>query len=325
MRLILNIRKPGMLTTVQDLGRWGYQALGVPVAGAVDRGALRLGNLLCGNPENLAGLEIALLGPAIEFEGRGLIALAGADLGARLNGRDVPRWSVLLVRDGDVLDFGGFRQRGCYAYLAAAGGFDLPEVMGSRSTYLRGGFGGYRGRALKAGDRLVGGEPAGDWPRLADFVCPAILAGETDPGQPIPVLPGPQEDVLDPAALDLLFSATFKVTRQTDRMGCRLEGPALSHRGKVDIVSDAAPAGAIQIPGDGAPIVLLADRQTTGGYPKPGVVAGAALGALAQRHPGQEVRFTRVTREEAVALLRRERDRLDRLCEILSGYRSAQS
>lgn len=322
MGLILHVRKPGMMTTVQDLGRWGYQALGVPVAGAVDSQALRLGNLLCGNGEGAAALEIALLGPSVEFEGHGLIVLSGADLRPRLNGQDVPRWTALVVNEGDILSFGGFRQRGCYAYLCVAGGLEVPEVMGSRSTYLRGGFGGQAGRALKAGDRLETGRPTPDWDRLQGFVCPAVLAGDDDWGELIPAIEGPQADVMPRETREMLFSATFRVTRHSDRMGCRLEGPPLLHSGPADIVSDAAPPGAIQVPGDGQPIVLLADRQTTGGYPKPAVVAGAALGKLAQRHPGQEVRFASVTRPIALALLQQQRERLTQLCEILNRYRS---
>lgn len=322
MGLFLNVKKGGMSTTVQDFGRWGHQAMGMPVAGAMDPEALAIANLLAGNGPGEAALEITLLGPTLEVEGEGTVAVAGADLGLTVNGSPAPLWTCLSVRTGDVISFTGPRGRGCRAYLAVSGGIDVPVVMGSRSTYTRAAIGGFEGRALKAGDRIACGEPPALWARTVGFSCPESLRPVRDPEAPIRAVPGPQDDAFTPEALEVLFGSAYTITSQADRMGYRLEGPKIPHRTGADIVSDAIPLGAIQVPGHGQPIVMLADRQTTGGYTKPAVVLTVDLAVLAQRIPGETVRFVRSTPEEGAKLLAERAKRLEALARLRSEFRT---
>lgn len=322
MDLFLNVKKGGMSTTVQDFGRWGHQAMGMPVAGAMDPEALAVANLLAGNSPGEAALEITLLGPTLEVEGEGTVAASGADLGLTINGTPAPLWTCLSVKTGDVISFTGPKGRGCRAYLAFSGGIDVPVVMGSRSTYTRAGIGGFEGRALKAGDRVSCGEPLPLWKRTIGFSCPESLRPVRDPEAPIRAVLGPQDDAFTPEALETLFGSTYTITSQADRMGYRLEGPKIPHRTGADIVSDAIPLGAIQVPGHGQPIVMLADRQTTGGYTKPAVVLTADLAVLAQRIPGETVRFARSTPGEGAKLLAERAKRLAALGQLRSEYRT---
>ncbi len=300
----LRVLRPGLLTTVQDLGRWGFQARGVPVAGAMDPFSLRLGNLLLGNDPGAAALEVTLIGPeAVVEEGSGRIALAGADLGLRVDGVPVPAWTVLPVREGSRIGFGGARGPGARAYLCVAGGIDVPLLMGSRSTYARAGIGGLEGRPLRAGDCLC----AGDLPGTAvpeGFACPEALRFLPDPEAPVPVLPGPQAEAFGEEGLAVLCGGEYRIAPEADRMGYRLEGPEIPRRGPADIVSDAIPLGAIQVPGHGRPIVMMADRQTTGGYTKIAVCSRVGTARLAQRISGAAVRFVPISLEEALESLR---------------------
>ncbi len=292
---VCTVVRPGLLTTVQDLGRWGFQHLGVPAAGAMDHRALRLANLLCGNEENSAALEITLDGPQLLFHRDTCIAVTGADLGPLLDDRPVPLWTTVPVRAGSELKFVG-RQRGCRAYLAIAGGVAVPLVMGSAATYLPGKMGGYQGRALLAGDCLMGFAPGNFHPGLSvpDELRPDRLAENQ-----LPLVLGPQDDLFQIEALKEIFSEAYEVTSQSDRMGCRLAGKVLAHKESPDIISDGVPPGAVQVPGHGMPIVMTADRQTTGGYPKIGVVTRLGLDRLAQKLPGESIRFTACSLEEA--------------------------
>ncbi|QBS36658.1 biotin-dependent carboxyltransferase [Thermaerobacter sp. FW80] len=347
MAEVFEVVAPGLLTTVQDRGRHGYQAFGVPVAGAVDEYALRIANLLVGNDENAAGLEITLLGPTLRVLAPTVIAVTGADLGATRNGQPLPLWEAVAVEPGDEIRFRGVKQ-GCRAYLAVAGGIDVPPVMGSRSTYLRGGIGGIGGRALKAGDVLEAGglfradEPATTRrPRAA--VCgrrgdadgsdaspgevARQIAGRRVPAEFVPrygspitlrVVLGPQDDHFTPAGVATFLSAEYVVTVEADRMGCRLDGPTIEHAGPADIISDGIPLGAVQVPGHGRPIVMLADRQTTGGYPKIATVISVDIPRIAQAKPGDRVRFAAVSRDEAVRLYREREEGLRRLAQRLA-------
>ena len=315
----LHIERAGAFTTVQDLGRFGRLAEGVPQSGAADAPALRRGNILLGNDENAAALEMTLTGDCVRFEGSGAIALTGGDLRPCLNGRPVPMWTVVSVQGGDVLSFGGACGRGVRTYLCVAGGIAVPEVMGSRSTYLKAALGGLNGRALKSGDVLNTGEPWIGWPRAVGFACPPALrprAGDA----PLRAVPGPQDDLIDPASVETFFTAEWTVTPQADRMGVRLAGPKLKHVKGPDIVSDAIPLGAVQVPGSGQPIVMSADRQTTGGYVKIAVVHALDAARLAQKMPGETVRFARISQEEGIALSRAERTKLDQLKSLVSAY-----
>jgi KipI family sensor histidine kinase inhibitor len=285
---ICTVVRPGLLTTVQDLGRWGNQHLGVPTAGAMDQRSLRLANLLCGNDENSAALEITLDGPQLIFHRDTCLAVTGADLGPLLNERPLPMWTTVPVRAGSELKFSG-RRRGCRAYLAIAGGLSVPLVMGSASTYLPGRLGGYLGRALLAGDRLYGFAAGLVHPGLT---VPRALRPDELQECELPLVLGPQADLFQPKALTTIMTDKYSLTTQTDRMGTRLAGPTLEHLKGADIISDGIPPGAVQVPGHGLPIIMTADRQTTGGYPKIGVVTRIGLDRLAQRMPGDPIQFT---------------------------------
>ena len=291
----------GLLTTVQDLGRQGFQAYGVPVAGAMDPFALQAANAMVGNPLGEAALELTVVGPRLRATAACAVGLAGADLGARLNGQAIAPWQAYLLAAGDVLEFGG-PLSGCRAYLAVAGGLDLPLVLGSRSTYLRGGFGGVEGRALRAGDVLSLRAPgAGALPlRGRGFTPPAY-----SPEPVVRVVLGPQADRFTPAGLETFLGNTYAVSGNSDRMGARLQGPTIAHSRGPDVISDGIVLGAVQVPGDGQPIIMLADRQTTGGYTKIATVIGADIHHLAQCLPGAgRLRFQAVDVAEAVRLRR---------------------
>lgn len=291
----IRVIEGGLLTTVQDLGRPGYQMLGVSPAGAADEYAFRLANWAVGNPPEAAGLEITLVGPRLLFTSDTLVALTGADLGPVLDGQPLPMWQAVRVRGGSTLAFAG-GTRGCRAYLAVAGGIDVPPVLGSRSTDLLGRFGGVDGRALRAGDELpLGQPPPGAPPRPIPPELVPLYPEEVEAR----VVLGPQEDHFTSEGLRVFLGSPYLVTPQSDRIGLRLEGPAVRHRGRADIISDGMPAGAVQVPQDGRPLVVLANRQTVGGYPKIATVISADLWRLAQLRPGNRVFFRAVTPEEA--------------------------
>ena len=301
----------GLLTTVQDLGRVGCQQYGVPVSGAMDAWALRAANRLVGNEDGAAALEITLAGPALRFDGAGVIAVAGADLGARLDERPIAPWQSIDVPAGSELTFSGVRD-GLRAYLAVAGGIDVPFVLGSRSTLATARLGGFMGRALAAGDRVPVGACAGaafcaGW-RLPRDMIPAYGHAHT-----VRVVMGPQDDAFTDEGIRSFLSGTYVLASQSDRVGCRLTGPRIAHRSGADIVSDGTAFGTVQVSGDGQPIVLMADRGTTGGYTKIATVASADLSRLAQAAPGDRVRFTRIGVDEAQAVLRAARAQLDRI------------
>lgn len=321
MRIL--IEKPGMFTTVQDLGRRGYQMQGVPVAGAMDSAALRLANLLVGNEENLAGLEITVIGPTFRVvEGEGCFAVAGAEVGVTKNGAPLPCWTAHKIAAGDVIALTPPKSGGSRAYLCVSGGIDVPPVMGSRSTYTRGKFGGYQGRALKAGDELVAGAPdsSRSWAACDGLACPPSLRPDRDPSAPLRVIPGPQDDCFTEEGLETFYTSEYTLTNSADRMGCRMEGPVIAHRDGADIISDAVCLGSVQVPGHGQPIVMLADRQTTGGYPKIATVCSVDVENLAQRLPGQKVRFQKITVGEAVDLLRQEARLFEEMKRLRAEY-----
>ena len=296
----------GMLTTVQDLGRYGYQRYGVPTSGALDLFSLRAANRLVGNPDTAAGLEVTLVGPRLKFLVPATFALTGADLGARLDGQPLPRWQSVLAEVGAMLSFGECLD-GMRAYLAIAGGIDVPVVLGSRSTYTRSKLGGVEGRPLKAGDVLhvCGDRPVllGGALRMPEASRPAYGHSHT-----LRVVLGPQEDRFSARGIDTFLSSTYTVAPQSDRMGYRLIGPMIEQLRGPDIVSDGTPFGAVQVAGDGVPIILLADRGTAGGYTKIATAIGPDLPRLAQALPGDAVRFVRVDLEAAYEAVR-ERER----------------
>lgn len=290
----LRLLRPGMLTTVQDLGRRGWQHLGVPVSGAMDTFALRAANLLGGNDEGAAALEMTLVGASLRALRDLRVAIAGGDFDATLDGLPVGGWRAFDMRAGAVLDVGAAR-RGCRAYLAVRGGIAVPQVLRSRSTCLAAGFGGHEGRALRPDDVLPAGLAAFD-PRPARAIAPSR---RPDAGDRVRLVLGGEADELSDESREALFDAEWEVARDGDRMGIRLLGPALALRAPREVLSAGVAFGTVQLPPGGQPIILMADRQTTGGYPTLGVVAPGDLPTLAQCRPGDRVRLSACTLAEA--------------------------
>lgn len=293
----LRIHESGPLATVQDGGRHGWQDRGVPISGAADRQALRLANLLVGNPQTAACIEVTLGGLRAELLCDALIALAGADPQARLNGEPIACWASHRVEAGDVLTLES-PVLGCRTVLSMAGGIDVPIVLGSRSTCLVGGFGGYRGRALQPGDLVECGEQRGNPLPQVPASCIPLYSDEPA----LRVVPGPQDDAFTEEGLAVFFSSPYEVTPRSDRMGCVLRGPEIAHRLGADIISDGVVPGAVQVPGSRQPILLMADAQTTGGYAKIATVVSFDLPLAAQLRPGSRVRFEPVSLLEARAM-----------------------
>jgi biotin-dependent carboxylase-like uncharacterized protein len=274
----------------------------------MDRAAFLIANRLLGNPDGAAALECTIKGPRLEVRRTTVVAVTGAPMGFTINGQEAPTWTAVRVRPGDVLAF-QMASAGCRAYVAVAGGLDVPLALGSRATYLRGRLGGLEGRALQKGDTL------------ATLASPAARDGRTVPVALRPAYPtepecrvilGPQDDRFTAEGIRGFLDGLYDVTPQADRMGYRLKGPEIAHVRGHDIVSDGIPLGGIQVPGEGQPIVLLVDRQTTGGYTKIATVISVDIGAIGQTRPGHRVRFRRVTLEEAHAALAGEAAWLER-------------
>lgn len=316
----IEVLKPGPLSCVQDLGRTGVQRFGVIVSGVMDEWSHRVANLLAGNPGDEATLEITLMGPSLLFHQTCLIAIVGADLSPRVGDRPVPLAQPVLVRAGSRLDFGR-RVFGCRAYLAVRGGIVVEPVMGSRSTYLRAGFGGFKGRALRKGDHLpIGAAATPDGIRPVPATLAHTLAASNAPvavmpagrftapmhpavtQRPLRAIAGQQWERFTDQARSRFQQSEFMVNLNSDRMGYRLDGPGLSLSAPLEMISEAVAFGTVQVPPDGNPIVLMADRQTTGGYPKIAGVASVDLPLIAQMVPGQALRFELVSLDQAQTL-----------------------
>ena len=309
----LLVVEPGLHATVQDRGRFGYQALGVPVAGALDTVALALVNAVAGNDAACAGLEFLYRGPTLEAADGALRLAASVDMTlAGETPRRLPAWQSVTLAAGQRVRLEAPAGCAC-GYLAIAGGLALEPVLGSLSTYTRSRIGGFEGRALRAGDRLplaALAPPAGDEQRLEPLP-------ELAPARSARVVPGPQADWFTEAALRDFLGQPFKVSAEADRMGLRLEGPVLEHAKGYNIVSDGIATGAVQVPGSGQPIVLLADHQTTGGYPKIATVISADLPALGRLRPGDPLRFEAVDVATAERAARELAEDLARRCRGL--------
>ncbi|MCC8136875.1 MAG: biotin-dependent carboxyltransferase family protein [Clostridiales bacterium] len=311
--MAIRVIHPGALTTVQDLGRFGYQALGMPCSGVMDRQAYEAASYLVGNESGEAVLECTLFGGSYQFEDNAVCALTGADMLPVLDGIPVPMYRPFPVFKGQTLTL-GMAVSGCRTTMAVAGGIDVPIIMGSRSTNLKCALGGYMGRALKTGDVL----PVGFSSALyKDFSLPSSSGTDREPVFPasggsaqqkdvtdrrihapeypeefsVRVIAGPQDDYFTASGLETFFSGTYTVSQESDRMGCRLDGPAIESKNGTDIISDAIVFGSIQVTPAGMPIILLADRQTTGGYAKIATVCSGDLPKLAQARPGYRVHF----------------------------------
>jgi antagonist of KipI len=304
----LLVIKPGLQTTIQDCGRWGFQWLGVAVAGPMDPVSHRLANALVGNDVNAATLEVTLVGPEVEFEDERVVAVAGAEFVLTLDGRVEGGNAAFVAPAGSRLRFGS-RGRGSRAYLAIAGGVAVTPTLGSRSTHLISRTGGLDGRALASGDRLpIGDRNIANRRQLVGGPLTGRqrvegISALPDRDARIRVLPGPQRERFADEALDALQSAPYTITNDSDRMGFRLRGPLIAHKFGADIISDATPLGVLQVPSSGQPVLLMADHQTTGGYPKIATVITADIGIAGQLGPGDTISFDVCSRRSAMAAL----------------------
>jgi antagonist of KipI len=310
----LKVIRPGMLTTIQDLGRWGWQGSGVPVAGPMDPYSHRAANRLVDNDDGAAALEITLIGPELEADAEIVCAVAGAPFGLTVDGRRVPMHAPFAMRPGARLRFGA-RAAGARAALAVRGGFDVDAPFGSRATSLISATGPLGGRPLQAGDVLPVGHRGShrNWRALRPAANPGVPAHLVVPrgGARLRVIRGPHEQMFTPAAYETLFESRYTVTARSNRMGYRLDGATLQHAGAADVLSDATPLGSIQVPAAGTPILLMADRQTTGGYPRIGTVITADIPLAGQLAPGDWIEFAPCGRAAAIEALKAQRARLN--------------
>lgn len=314
---IIEVVKPGLATSVQDLGRTGFQQYGVVVAGAMDSFALQVGNILVGNPRGAAGLEIVIMGPELRILEDTVIAICGADLSPKLDGEWLPGWKSIVVRKGQIITFGQ-PQDGAYAYIAVAGGIETSVVMGSRSTYTKAAIGGFKGRYLQKGDHLASGPLNTSLRSVTGRGLSQEFIPNYKNAEKIRVITGPDQSAFEKSSIEQLLSSSYKVSAQSDRMGYRLEGPELNHVDGADILSDAVLAGTIQVPANGQPIILLADRQTTGGYTRIATVISIDLPFVAQKFTGSELQFEAVQVEDA-QMLYVERERLLKKISLGAG------
>ena len=304
----IRILKGGMLTTVQDLGRTGYQSQGFSVAGVMDVRSFKIANLLLDNPENEAVLEFTLIGPTLEFTSSTIIAITGGDFQPVLNGEPVEMYRALYINKGDILKFGSART-GSRGYIAFSSYLNIPVVMGSRCTNLKSSLGGFKGRKLQAGDYIGF--------RIKRRYLPFFLSRKLEPDHfddvqtELRVVMGPQDDLFSRQGLETFLTQEYTVTSDFDRMGCRLEGPFIAPKKGSDIISDGIAFGSIQVPAHGKPIILLADRQTTGGYGKIATVASVDIPKLVQRKTDHKIRFRAISVEEAQELYLNEIRELD--------------
>jgi biotin-dependent carboxylase-like uncharacterized protein len=316
----IEVQKPGLATTVQDLGRPGYYDIGIPLSGAMDRFALRVANMLVGNDEGAATLECVFMGPELRFTADTIVAVTGADLPPKLDGMPRPTWEAFAVAAGQVLSF-DFLKRGARAYIAVAGGIDVPVVLGSRSTYALGALGGFEGRALKVGDSLAVGAPQAS-AQLGKSV-PEELRRGAQPITALRMLPGLYNHRVTPEALAGFFADTWKVAAEADRIGYRFRGgkplafverepPFGAGSDPSNIVDSCYPYGSIQVPGGTEPIVLHRDAVSGGGYFMLGTVISADMDFIGQLQPHAKIRFVRTSLEEALAA-RKERQALLKL------------
>lgn len=330
--MTLRIEKPGLLSSFQDKGRWGHQHLGVSVTGAMDVQAHHVANLLVGNEKDWATLEMTLIGPTIQFEKSCCISLTGADMDARCDGRRIVPYRPILIQAGQTLKL-GTTKTGARTYMAVHGGFNLPVVMGSQSTYLRAGLGGWQGRALRKGDSIdINRSLPDDTAMLKDLAervwqqsiyLPSAIGQLTGRKSLVRIIRSHLWGEFTPDSCASLLATEWRICTESERMGYRLEGPRLEMAQSRQMISEGAAFGTIQVPGSGQPIILMADRQTTGGYPKIATVASVDLPILAQKKPGDLVRFTLIdhsqaqrldaVREEAFAVLRVDMARVRQL------------
>lgn len=314
----IKIIEPGMQTLVQDSGRRGYQQYGVPVSGVMDAYAHRISNILAGNEELAAVLEVTFLGPKLEFLSDCVFAVTGGNLQPQINGVHIPMWKSIYAKKGETLSFVGLKS-GCRGYIAFSGGITVPEIMGSKSTYMKGRIGGVEGRSLKAGDVLQIGIPC-DNLHLLKNKCVAyqqIPVYSTD--NVLRVIMGPQAESFTESGVGTFLSSVYSVSHECDRMGYRMEGDVIEHVSGSDIISDGITMGAIQVTGQGKPIIMMADRQTTGGYTKIGTVIRADLWKIAQAKPGDRMRFLKISIDEAHQAVKEQEETLTSIREFIES------
>lgn len=307
---MITMLQPGIFTTIQDKGRWGYQAYGMPISGAMDRYACQVANLLVGNQMNAAVIEMTGMGAAFKFDEEQMVAVCGGDMQGLLDNSPISNWSSFLVPKRGEIRFHG-AVSGYRTYLAIRGGFNVPMVLESRSTCTPAKVGGYGGRMLRQGDVLHIGQDHDFAVQPGELMAPYIpqYAKQLE----LRVILGPQEDRFTQGTLTSFFNSSYKVTEQSDRTGYRLKGPKIKHGGKADIISEAVWLGAIQVPADGMPFIMTADHQTTRGFAKLGSVIRVDLSKLAQAGPGDSIRFIGSSEEEAIAALQNEKEMYQRI------------
>jgi len=291
---VFEVLQPGLYTTIQDRGRFGYLQFGIPPCGVVDAFAYRVSNLLVGNDGDEGVLEITVAGPVLQALEDAVLALTGGDLSPCVNDAPLPMWQSVPVRQGDRIRFKGLKS-GCRAYLSVAGGIDVAPIMKSRSTYVAGKIGGIEGRPLRKGDRV----PKGETKKRRRGKIPQAFIPSYSNNPSIRAIPGPQDEYFS-EGIEILFRSEFQVSSKADRMGYRLEGPVITHRDGVEksIISEPSVPGGIQIPPDGQPIILLIE-QTVGGYTKIATVISTDLSKVAQAKPGDRIRFEQIDLEKA--------------------------
>jgi len=310
----LSVIEPGLLSSVQDLGREGYHDVGIPPSGAMDAFAVRAGNLILRNPTGEAAIEMTVKGDRFEVLSDLVIALTGGDMEATINEQPLPRWEAIRVQTGDVLSF-GYVRLGCRAYLCVAGGIDVPVVLGSKSTYVMGRLGGYRGRALRKGDKLSVGEPGGNLESIVGRKLKSEVIPPDTAEKEIRVTLGPQDDYVAPEGIMEFFQSQWKVSSKANRMGYRFQGgPEVRWAEKAhteiggpnpdNIIDDGIPLGGIQLPGGIEPTALLVDGPSAGGFVKIGCVIRADVDRLGQAKTGDPIRFKKVAVEEAAVIYR---------------------
>ena len=310
------IETPGVLTTVQDGGRYGYEQFGVSPSDPMDLESFQLANILVGNPRDLSALEATMLGPTLRFTRDNIIAITGGDMTPLLNEQPVPMNQAILIRSGSVLKLRAART-GCRTYVAFAGGLDVPEVMGSRATGVQNRVGGLEGRKLAKGDELPFLAPKTALPRMEERrTSHPMPAGKE---RVLRVILGPQDDAFTQQGLDTFLGQPYQVTNDFDRMGCRLDGPVIQQKVDGNIISDGMVTGAVQVPTSGLPIIMLAERQTVGGYTKIATVITADLPVIGQCRPGDTIRFQSVPVSQAHQLWRETWESLNELDRRLNA------
>lgn len=311
----ITVLNPGLLTSIQDLGRIGFQKYGVIVSGAMDSFSLRLANILVGNSEGEAALEITLIGPTLRIKKGTVFVITGADISPTIDGEMVPMWRPVYINKDSILEFGACKS-GCRAYLAFAGGFKIPEIMGSKSTYIRAGIGGYKGRALKKDDILEFENPKKKSIDIIDKLSKQLspkkfkstnwyikgMENENCEVTTIRVIRERQFQNFTEESINDFFHSSFNISIKSDRMGYRLSGTKLNLKKPLEMISEAVYFGTIQVPPDGNPIILLADRQTAGGYPKIAQIVSVDIHKIVQLKPNEKIMFKEISLEDAEEL-----------------------